>query len=70
MEKGNGTSVLFFIYAVFGAYFIITSLDLIPLPDFFSTIDKWITLIGGILIVIGGLNHLRIKRFNRWKHRY
>jgi hypothetical protein len=60
MKKGS--MIMFLIYAIFGAYFIISSLELFSLPEFFSNFNKWITLVGGILIILGGFNYLRINR--------
>ncbi|MCK5149640.1 hypothetical protein KAJ87_01825 [Candidatus Pacearchaeota archaeon] len=52
--------IIFFLsYLVFGAYFINSSLNFITLPEFISKIDNWILFIGGILIIVGGINSLR-----------
>jgi hypothetical protein len=49
----------FLVYLIFGLYFINSALEFIALPDFLDSVNKWIILVGGILIVIGGINSLR-----------
>jgi len=49
----------FIVYLIFALYFVNSSLNLIELPGFFENIHKWIVLIGGILILVGGINYLR-----------
>ena len=51
--------IIFLVYLVFGLYFINTGLSFITLPEFFTSFDKWIILIGGVLIIIGSFNYLR-----------
>ena len=65
----RGGSVLFFIiYLIFGAYFINYPFNFIPIPAVMGSINKWIILAGGILIIIGAINHLRINRLNRYRY--
>ena len=65
MVRNNGI-VLFLIYLLFGIYFINSAFSFIKLPDFFLKIDKWILLVGGLLIVLGAINYFRITRRNRY----
>lgn len=58
MKQGEAF-IVFLIYLVFGLYFVTSSLDLVTFPDFMLKIDRWIILVGGVLIVIGGINYLR-----------
>ena len=58
MAKG-GVITLFLVYLLFGLYFINSSFDFINVPEIVLNFDKWITLIGGVLILIGGVNHFR-----------
>lgn len=55
----------FLVYLIFGLYFINFALNFIALPDFFSKIDKWIILIGGILIIVGAINYFRVSKIQR-----
>ena len=68
MIRGKGTVILFLLYAILGAYFIFTGLNLIELPEFISVLDVWIRIVGGFFIIVGGFNHLRIKGRNRWRY--
>ena len=53
-------SVLF--YLILGLYFLNYPLGLIPIPEFIASIDKWIIFIGGIFMLIGAVNSIRIGR--------
>ncbi len=48
------------IYILFGAYFINISFNFIVIPEMVLTYQKWVMLVGGVLILIGGINHFRI----------
>jgi len=66
----RGSTILFLIYVVFGAYFVLTGLKIVnisQLPELVSTFDNWIKLIAGILIILGGFNFLRVNRL-KWRH--
>ena len=45
---------------VFGGYLINFSIKFIKVPEFVSPYDPWILLVGGILIVFGAVNYLRV----------
>jgi formate hydrogenlyase subunit 3/multisubunit Na+/H+ antiporter MnhD subunit len=50
------------LYTIFGLYFLNYPLNLIKLPEAVSSIDPWIIFVGGILIILGGINYLRAGR--------
>ena len=50
------------IYIIFGIYFINQSFSFLTIPEALSTFDSWFSLIGGILILIGGINHYRASK--------
>lgn len=52
----------FLVYLVFGAYLINSVFGFYPMPKIISNFDKWVIAIGGVLIIIGGFNFLRIKK--------
>ena len=56
---GKGAIIGFIVYVVFGLYFINSSFNFISLPEFILNLDRWIVLIGGVLVVAGGINYLR-----------
>ncbi len=61
---GRGNSGLFFvIYLIFGLYFINYAVKFVPIPAFMASVDKWIILAGGVLIIIGAVNLLRLNRY-------
>jgi len=61
MRKSGGT-IWFLLYLVLGIYFLNVAFGFITLPEFVSKIDKWIISIGGIFLIIGGINYLRARR--------
>ena len=48
----------FLLYVFLGAYFVNFAIGFYELPDFFSQIQNWLFLIGGVLIFIGGISIL------------
>ena len=59
MVIGGGSVWGFIVYLIFGLYFINYAFSFINLPEFFDNIDKWITLVAGILLIVGGINYSR-----------
>ena len=53
---------LFIVYLIFGIFLLNVPLGIIPMPDFIQAIENWIIFIGGVLIIIGGINHFRARR--------
>ena len=60
MKKGG--IIIFSVYMLFGVYFINFAFDFITLPEFVTNFNKWIILVGGLLILFGGVNFLRASR--------
>lgn len=52
----------FFIYLLMGLYFINYPLNFIKIPEFVSGFEAWIIFVGGILILVGGINYLRTSK--------
>jgi len=63
----KGAFIGFLVYLVFGLYFLNLSLGLVVLPEIVSKVDKWIILIGAILIIIGAVNYLRVSKIKKLK---
>jgi len=61
MGKGRGIFVA--VYFILALYFVNGALNFINLPGFFAKADKWILLIGGIFLILGGVNSMRMKRY-------
>ena len=51
--------LLFLIYILFGLYFINFGIEFYTIPEVISEFNKWIIFVGGILILLGGVNYLR-----------
>lgn len=58
----NTKVVWFIIYLIFALYFVNSGLSLVTMPAAIQSIHNWIVLIGGVLILIGGINHYRASR--------
>jgi cytochrome c biogenesis protein CcdA len=58
----SGGTIIFFVYLLFGVYFVNLALGFVALPEFLTNLNKWITLLGGALILLGGFNFLRARR--------
>ncbi len=61
MEK-SVKMVFFFVYIFVGLYLLNSALNFMKTPDFFGQIDKWIFLIGGFLLIIGGFSFLKASK--------
>jgi uncharacterized protein involved in cysteine biosynthesis len=62
MARGKGT-LFFIIYLVLGLYFINFGFQFIKIPALISNLDKWIIFLGGIFLILGGINFLRLKKY-------
>ena len=52
----------FVVYLIIGIYLLNVPFGLIPMPGFIQGINEWIVFVGGVLVVIGGINYLRTGR--------
>jgi hypothetical protein len=59
----RGGLALFVVYLVLALYLINNALNFISLPEFFVKIDSWILFLGGLFLIIGGINSLRMRRY-------
>lgn len=66
--SGRGGSGMLFavLFLIFGAYFINYPFNFIPIPTAVDPFNKWIILAGGVLIVIGAINQLRLSRYKKY----
>ncbi len=62
--RRGGFGFMFIIYLIFGIYFINYAIRFIPLPPAIDPINKWIILVGGVLIIFGAINHYRLSRYS------
>lgn len=63
MRRGKSSGTIWFLlYLILGIYFFNVAFGFINLPGFVFKIDKWIIFIGGVFLIIGGVNYLRARR--------
>lgn len=62
----NNKNIWFVIYLVFALYFVNSALNFLAMPQIIQDIDRWITLVGGVLILVGGFNLLRASRYRHY----
>ncbi|MGA2130474.1 MAG: hypothetical protein ABSG05_02565 [Candidatus Pacearchaeota archaeon] len=63
--KKSGSGFLVVIYLLFGIYFINYAIQFVIIPTVVTQFDKWIILVGGVLLIIGAINQLRLNRYTR-----
>jgi hypothetical protein len=64
MRRGNTSTIILAVYVAFGLYFANSYFKFVDLSKIITTgIAGALNLIGGILLVIGGLNFLRRKDY-------
>jgi len=59
---GKAAMIGFFVYLIFGLYLLNSSFSFITMPAFIQSIESWLILISGVLVIIGGINYLRTSR--------
>jgi predicted membrane channel-forming protein YqfA (hemolysin III family) len=59
---GKAAMIGFFVYLIFGLYLLNSSFSFITMPAFIQSIESWLILISGVLVIIGGFNYLRASK--------
>lgn len=59
---GNSGFIVFLISLILGLYFLNVTFAFYALPESLEGLNKWISAIGGILIILGGINYWRLER--------
>jgi len=62
MRRGKGTLV-FVVYLILGLYLINSAFLFVKIPAVILSVDKWIGFLGGLFLILGGINFLRLKRY-------
>jgi len=52
--------VIFLLYLVLGLYFLNFPINYVAIPEYVSVYNNWIIFVGGIFIIFGGINLLRL----------
>ena len=59
----RGSSVwMLVLYIIVSAYFINFPFNFINIPSGVDPFNKWIILVGGVLLLFGAINHYRVGR--------
>ena len=59
---GKSGIIIFSIHLVIGLYFLNLVFNFYKISETISQFNEFITLIGGILIILGGIGYLRFRR--------
>lgn len=59
---GGIRTILLGIYLLVGLYFLNIFFGFVGIPESFKVYNSIISLIGGVLIILGGFNHMRASR--------
>ena len=62
VESGTVSKILFVVYLIIAIYLANMSLNFVAIPEFITNLDNWIILVAGILVLLGGINHLRLRK--------
>lgn len=54
---------MFVLYIVLALYFINFGFEFIKIPEVISNFNKWIIFAGGILLIIGGINFMKTRKY-------
>ena len=69
-KKGTGGTIFFLLFLIFGFYFLNSAFTFITLPSLSETIseqvNKWITVAGGFLFLVGAAYYLKAKKLARY----
>lgn len=52
--------LLFIVSLIAGLYFLNLGFNFVTLPESFSSVSKWMNIVGGILLIIGGFFSMRV----------
>jgi len=61
-SRGGTNWFLIIIYLVFILYFLNYPFSFIKIPELIANVDKWIIFVGGILLLVGAINYMRVSR--------
>jgi len=59
-QRRGGSFFLLALYFIFAAYFINYAIKFIPIPTAIEPFNKWIILAGGVLLILGAFNQIRL----------
>jgi hypothetical protein len=62
----RGSFVLFIMFIFFGVYLLNIQFVFFKLPQFINDFNNWIFVVCGVLLIMGGINSLRVSRYPRY----
>jgi hypothetical protein len=62
--RSKGFSFFILVYFLLAFYLINFAIAFIALPEFFSNFEKWFIALGGVFLILGGINSLRLRKIN------
>jgi hypothetical protein len=63
MKRGVRT-LLFIVQIVFGLYFVNVAFNWVEVISPVTEIGKWITFVGGLFILFGAINFMKVTKYN------
>lgn len=64
-QRRGGSGFFVVIFLLFGIYLINYAIQFVIIPAAVKSFEKWIILVGGVLLIIGAINQLRLNRYTR-----
>jgi len=62
VQSGVVSKIIFIVYVIFALYLVNMSLNFLVMPEFITNLNNFIILVAGILVFLGGINHLRLRK--------
>jgi len=62
MARG-GALIFFLLYLALGLYFLNFGIQFIKIPEIVSNVNRWIIFAGGVLLIFGAINFIRMNRY-------
>jgi hypothetical protein len=59
----RGGGAMFFLYLLLALYCINVPIQFIKIPEFILSVEKWVILVAGIFVLLGGINFLKVRRY-------
>jgi len=60
----------FAIHLIIGIYLLNVLIDFIPVPEVIFDYNSWIIFVGGVFVIMGGINYFRVKKLKGDMRRY
>jgi hypothetical protein len=61
-RQRSGGSWMFILYLILAFYFINKPFQFVKIPEFIASVEIWIMFIGGVFLILGGINSFKLRR--------